>query len=79
MYTPPEKRNRMLFTVWVTPKAGKLQAYIGPGAFAEFYPVTEEKATEILGPDGYRDWTSDDVEAFIASLQRLFEEIQPAE
>jgi Holliday junction resolvase-like predicted endonuclease len=80
MYTPPNNRRRMLFTVWISPTSNRLlQAYIGPGAFAEFYPVTEEKATEILGPDGYRDWTSDDVNQFIVSLKRLFKEIQPEE
>jgi Holliday junction resolvase-like predicted endonuclease len=80
MYTPPDNHRRMLFTVWISPTANRLlQAYIGPGAFAEFYPVTEEKATQILGPDGYRDWTSDGVNQFIASLEQLFEEIQPAE
>ncbi len=78
MYTPPSNRTRMLFTVRARPKPnGLLRMYVGPGAFAEFYPVTEETATSILGPDGWREMTASDVEAFITSLDRLFESSVP--
>ena len=78
MYTSPANRSRMLFTVWANAKADRsLKTYIGPAAFAEFYPVTEETVIEILGvKDGYKDMTSQDVEMFLANLNRLFEIIQ---
>ncbi len=80
MYTPPKNRARMLFTVWISPTANRsLKAYIGPGAFAEFYPITEDEVTGLLGPDGFRDWTPSDVEAFIGQLDQLFRTMQPEE
>jgi hypothetical protein len=57
-----------------------LRLYVGPGAFAEFYPVSEETATAILGPDGWRAMTTADVEAFVAALDHLFASVeQPAQ
>ena len=45
MYSPPNNKTRMLFTVWIKPKDGKVSAYISPLVFAEFYPVKEKNCT----------------------------------
>lgn len=75
MYTPPSNRTRTLFTVWATPGAGRLLwVYIGPQAFAEFYPVTEECVTSLIGA-GWQKMTGADVETFVANLDRLFESL----
>jgi len=76
MYTSPSNRTRMLFTVrnW-TQADGLLRLYFGAAAFAEFYPVTEETVRSIFGQDGWRYMTIEDVEAFVANLDRLFKEM----
>ena len=51
MFTPASARNRALFTVWTKPN-GELRIYVAPGStFSEFFPVSEERASEVLGPD----------------------------
>jgi hypothetical protein len=51
MYTPPSARNRALMTVWTKPN-GELRIYIAPAStFAEFFPIEEEQARELLGPE----------------------------
>ena len=42
------------------------------GAFAEFYPFSEDEAFEALGEAGYRLVGHSDVENFIAALDELF-------
>lgn len=74
MYTPLSNRTRTLYTVWAQPKANRLLTmYIETSAFAEFFPVPEETASQILLPAGYHHMTAEDVEAFVSSLDRLFE------
>lgn len=50
--------------------------WIAPDVFAEYYPVTEEEVTSILGPSGGRTMNHTAVEAFLANLDRLFERIE---
>jgi Holliday junction resolvase-like predicted endonuclease len=78
---PPTNRTRTLFTVQATPTAGSssIWTYVESGAFAEFYPVTEERATSILGPPGWRKMTISDVEAFVKDLDCLLESVHQAE
>lgn len=77
MYTPPRRHDRMLFTVWAGDKTmNTLKAFIGTDVFAEFFPISEEKATEILGPSGWRELRKEDVEPFIDRLNCLFEMIR---
>ena len=80
MYTAPSNRTRMLFTVrdW-TQSDGLLQLYFGAAAFTEFYSLPEETVRSIFGEDGWRHMTTEDVEAFVANLERLFEEIREIE
>lgn len=75
MYRPPSNRTRMLFTVWMKPKAnGSLKAFVGPEVFAEFYPVSEEQALTALGPSGWREMNRSDVDAFVEGLMALLKE-----
>lgn len=80
MYTPPSNRARSLLTANAWTRAdGLLGLYVGSEAFAEFYPVTEETAVSILGPQGWRRMTTLDVEEFVASLDQLFETMKEVE
>ena len=55
MFTPHSNRTRMLFTVWTKLKVpGALTMVVEPSAFAEFYPISEKRALELLGDN--RDW-----------------------
>lgn len=77
MYSPPNGKTRMLFTVWVKSKDGKVSAYVSPPVFAELFPVREEIAFAELGTtDGWRYMTNDDVQAFVDGLDRLFKTIE---
>jgi len=69
MYTHPNHKNRMLFTVWIKPNS--LTAYIGHEAFVEYYPVTEEQVAEALGPTGYRKLDMEQAQQLISGLERL--------
>jgi hypothetical protein len=74
MYTPPSNKARALFTAAVWTRADRLQQlWVAPEAFAEFYPVTEEQATSLLGPEGTGARTHEDIEHFVSNLDRLFE------
>lgn len=78
MYTPPSNRTRMLFTVKANPKRGdnRLQVYVWPQAFSEFYPVSPEKAAIDLGiGTGWRKMTSENVDAFLEGLDNIFHEV----
>ena len=73
MYTPPSNRTRMLFTVktW-TQSDGLLRLYVGPEAFAEFYPVEVDEVAALLGEAGWQHMTTEDVKAFVGNLDLLF-------
>ena len=73
MYAPPTNKTRALFTVWAAAETeGALLAYVGPGAFSEFYPVSLEQSTAIFGQDGWRKWSREDVKGFLGKLDRFF-------
>ena len=60
--------------VWAEKKGNGLHTYVGPSEFAEFYPVTEEEASSLLGINS-SDWHSMDEEevgSFIAGMKKLF-------
>jgi hypothetical protein len=70
----------MLFTVKTWTQADRLlQLYVGPQAIAEFYPVSADEVRSLLGDNGWQKLTTQDVEAFVAGLDRLFETIHEAE
>jgi Holliday junction resolvase-like predicted endonuclease len=76
MYAPPSRRTRMLFTVWAKPTPRGVKTYISPEAFAEFYPITEEEAQEILGEGGWREFAESEIGNLTASLRTLFQKIE---
>jgi len=72
MYTPPTNKTKMLFTTWTHSNDSATTLWVSPCAFAEFYNVTVEEATERLGEDGYHTIKStEDARQFAASLDAL--------
>jgi hypothetical protein len=69
MYTHPEHKTRMLFTVWAHQKP--LKVYIGYEAFVEYYPLTTEQVAEALGPDGWRRLDLEEAKKLVAGVERL--------
>jgi len=77
MYTPIQNKTRMLYTVWAEPtKKNELRAVLDPSAFAEFFPIDEERAQEILGTSGWRYLDEKGVKSFLNSLEEVFSEIK---
>jgi len=74
MYAPPMDKRRVLFTVWTKPRNGnQVIVWVGPTAFAKFYPISEENAIRIMGPDGWRVFSTEDIDDFIVGLDDLFQ------
>ena len=69
MYTHPDHKTRMLFTVWAHKKP--LAAYIGYEAFVDYYPVTTEQVAEALGSSGWRKLDIEQAQQLIAGLEKL--------
>jgi hypothetical protein len=78
MFTPPSQRNRMLFTIWTTPRAGQLKVYVSPRAVAEFYRIDEAAAERELGPEGFHYLDSDRARALAHAYERLLGGVLPA-
>jgi len=77
MYSPQENRTLMLFTVWVRGKRpGTVKIYIGPDAFAQFYPVSEEDVVRLLGSEGWHEMDQQAAEQFMIGLDQLFSGLQ---
>jgi Endonuclease NucS C-terminal domain len=76
MYTSPENRATMLFTVWARPERGCLKLWLSHENFAEFYPTTMDEVAQYLGSDGRRHLDPAKVEEFIGGLERLFKLIR---
>jgi predicted outer membrane protein len=53
---------------------GKVRLWVSTHAIAEFYPVRQQTVTSLLGFDGWREMDKAQIEEFVASLNRLFEE-----
>jgi hypothetical protein len=69
MFTPPENKTRMLFTV--SPEEGGLRVWVSAEALEEFFPgISADEARRQLGPaERLLDPTA--TETFIADLVRL--------
>ena len=72
MYTPPTNRTRMLITVWTKRTTNGMKVYVSPKAFAEFYPITEEKAEEFFGKDGYRELDEPQTNQLVNQIDTVF-------
>jgi hypothetical protein len=76
MFASPSNRTRSLFTIWADPAGGgEMSMWLGPEAFAQFYPVAEEEVAAELGGRDWRRLSEADVNAFVDALNRLFERI----
>ena len=73
MYTPPFRRNRMLFTVWADRSKDGLCVYAGPSEFIEFYSVTEKEAAEALQLEksDWQEMKGEQVRQFIVGFQKI--------
>jgi len=72
MYTPPNNRNRMLYTVWAKRMMNGVKGYVSPKAFAEFYPVSEGKALEMLGKEGWRELDETTTNLLVNQIDTFF-------
>lgn len=75
MYAPPQNKNRVLICAWVNPKDGLFDVYINTDGFAEFYPISQQKARRIANKPLRYYLTSEQTDQFIAVVQKLFNEI----
>jgi len=78
MYTPPFKRNRMLFTVYTENYDNRIKLWVGPSPFTEFYAITEDEVVQALNVqgDGWQMMDSEQVADFIQGLHALFGKIE---
>jgi Holliday junction resolvase-like predicted endonuclease len=70
MYTPPSHRNRALFSVW--PKRGR-SFWAGVEPYAEFFPITRQRAKALLGDQGWRDLNNETAREYSIGLRTLLE------
>ena len=71
MYTHPNNRNRVLFTLWANHEPKKLIMYNSVQGFAEFFPYTEEQILDKLGPSQWRTMEGSSIDDFIRGLKEL--------
>ena len=69
MYTHPDHKNRMLFTVWNNRKP--LLAWTAYEPFVDYYPVTTEQVAEALGPAGRRTMDLKQAQQLVAGLEKI--------
>ncbi len=73
MFAPPGNRSRCLFTIWARPSgSGTVSMYVSPKAFADFYPIDEKTAAAVIGDEGYRNMTYEQVVQFAEQMDSLF-------
>lgn len=66
--------SQCLFIVSAQPtEEGKVKLWLSSEAFAEFYPLTPQTVASMLGDDGWYEMDKEQIEAFVANLDRLFE------
>jgi hypothetical protein len=73
MYTHPDHKNRMLFTVWNNRKP--MSTYVGYEAFTEYYPLTTEQVAETLGLSGGRTLDIEQARQLVSGLEKLMSTI----
>lgn len=74
MYTPPSRRDRMIFTVWAEKKDDGVSIYVGLEPFVEFYPLSEADVVRHLGfeESGWYALNAEEARAFADGLRTLF-------
>jgi hypothetical protein len=76
MYTPPTNKSRVLIYVSVKKKHKAFHIYLASKAFAEFYPVAEKDAIQLLGDDGSLSLRLEDLKTVFSNLDKLFSLIE---
>jgi hypothetical protein len=69
MYTHPDHKSRMLFTVWNNRKP--LLVWVGYEAFVDYYPVTIEQVAGALGLSGRRTLDMEGARQLVSGLEKL--------
>jgi Holliday junction resolvase-like predicted endonuclease len=79
MYTHPSSKNKTLFTVWIESwKANGDQLYLASDAFAEFFGLSSDQASEMLGAKEWLPLDSTHVGVFIEGLRAVTGEAMSA-
>jgi len=71
MFAPSANRTRALFTIWATPQKDKMRLWVGGEVFTEFYAVSISSVRALLGAEGHRYMTDQEVEEFLEGLEKL--------
>jgi Holliday junction resolvase-like predicted endonuclease len=71
MFTPPAMRTRALFTIWVKPRDGQVQAWVGNTVFTEYFPLSLEAVQAALGAEGWRQFDHAAAVSFADRLRSL--------
>ena len=72
MYTPPTNKTRVLICAWVKPRNGAFDVWIGSKVFAEFFPVLEQDAVQILGRDRRGVPNLEELKSVFRNIDKLF-------
>jgi hypothetical protein len=76
-FTPQERKNRYLVTIWCWPDRSEVGLEYSAEAFAEFFPLEADQTRNVLGLEGDGQQVpirSDaDAERWVAALDELFE------
>lgn len=75
MYAPQQNKNRVLICTWVNSRSGRLDVYFNTDAFAEFYPISQQRAQVIAGEAQRSYLTPQQTDQLIATTRKLFDEI----
>lgn len=70
MLTPPNDRRRYLLTFWPKDRPGELGMNYSRAAFAEFFGIGEEDATQALGAQD-RSLLPAQLDEVVSALRRL--------
>jgi hypothetical protein len=78
MVAPRANRTRSLVSVLTRPnKSGEMSVWFDPEVFAEFYPpLTQAEVAAELGEGGWVEMSPDQVDRFVAVLDRLFAKLR---
>ena len=77
MFTSPKNKITTLFTIWTKKKEGKVSLWVGNKIFSEYYPIDPDRVVSELGPEGYRQLTTDEVANFLNTVSLLLTPIVP--
>jgi len=76
MFTPPQARNRMIFTAWTKPWHKKMRVFFSAEALAEFYPISIQEAARAIGQEGFRPVDAEELSKVLQIYDRLFSGFQ---